>query len=427
MSRLPTPGSDEGNWGEILNDFLSQAHNDDGSLRDSAVTSGALGFHSVVARSLAADMTGPDGQILTLDSAAPGGFRWASATITTPVKSDWNATSGAAQILNKPILGTAAAQDISYFSTAAQGAKADSAIQPAALSAVAKSGSYNDLSHTPIIPGTLVDLADVNIASPTDNQVLSYDSVSTHWVASTVTSTIVTDATSNTKGIIQLTGDLGGTAASPTVPNLANKADVNNVYSKAEIDSSLAGKADSSDLSNYVAISSVGAVSGVAELDANGKVPASQLPPAAVQVSADWDATTGVSQILHKPSLGTAAAQSTSYFATAAQGLRADTAVQPDILTTVATSGSYLDLSNKPVIPASLVDLDDTAVNTPTQGQVLTYDSSSALWKNQSIAASPISSVYGRTGSISAQSGDYTAAQVGAVSLTGGGKETTAN
>ncbi len=38
MSRLPTPGSDAGNWGDILNDFLDQSHNSDGSLKSSAVT-----------------------------------------------------------------------------------------------------------------------------------------------------------------------------------------------------------------------------------------------------------------------------------------------------------------------------------------------------------------------------------------------------
>lgn len=37
MSRLPTPGGDSGNWGDILNDFLGQAHNADGTLRSSAV------------------------------------------------------------------------------------------------------------------------------------------------------------------------------------------------------------------------------------------------------------------------------------------------------------------------------------------------------------------------------------------------------
>lgn len=47
------------------------------------------------------------------------------------VNSDWNAGSGDAQILNKPTLGTAAAQDVGYFATAAQGALADSALQSA--------------------------------------------------------------------------------------------------------------------------------------------------------------------------------------------------------------------------------------------------------------------------------------------------------
>lgn len=39
MSRLPIPGQDNGNWGEILNDFLQQAHNDDGTLKESAISS----------------------------------------------------------------------------------------------------------------------------------------------------------------------------------------------------------------------------------------------------------------------------------------------------------------------------------------------------------------------------------------------------
>ncbi|HSX06712.1 MAG TPA: glycosyl hydrolase family 28-related protein [Candidatus Saccharimonadia bacterium] len=38
MSRLPTPGSDDGSWGNVLNDFLSVEHNGDGTLK----TSGSL-------------------------------------------------------------------------------------------------------------------------------------------------------------------------------------------------------------------------------------------------------------------------------------------------------------------------------------------------------------------------------------------------
>ena len=34
MPRLPQPGSDKGTWGEVLNEYLSEAHNADGSLKD---------------------------------------------------------------------------------------------------------------------------------------------------------------------------------------------------------------------------------------------------------------------------------------------------------------------------------------------------------------------------------------------------------
>jgi hypothetical protein len=43
--------------------------------------------------------------------------------------------------------------------------------------------------------------------------------------------------------------------------------------------------------------------------------------------------------------------------ATAAQGVKADTAVQPNSLATVATSGSYADLTGKPTIPSKTSDL----------------------------------------------------------------------
>ncbi|MFZ2545221.1 MAG: hypothetical protein WAW80_04545 [Candidatus Saccharimonadales bacterium] len=33
MARLPQPGGDNGNWGTILNEYLSEAHQADGSLK----------------------------------------------------------------------------------------------------------------------------------------------------------------------------------------------------------------------------------------------------------------------------------------------------------------------------------------------------------------------------------------------------------
>src|SRR5664279_4063770 len=38
MTRLPTPGGDSGDWGNILNAFLDISHNPDGTLKDTAVT-----------------------------------------------------------------------------------------------------------------------------------------------------------------------------------------------------------------------------------------------------------------------------------------------------------------------------------------------------------------------------------------------------
>jgi hypothetical protein len=41
MARLPVPGSDDGAWGDILNDFLLTEHNTDGTLKKSGQITGA--------------------------------------------------------------------------------------------------------------------------------------------------------------------------------------------------------------------------------------------------------------------------------------------------------------------------------------------------------------------------------------------------
>ncbi|HKX24495.1 MAG TPA: hypothetical protein VJM46_04605 [Candidatus Saccharimonadales bacterium] len=47
MARLPVPGSDNGVWGSILNDFLNVAHNTDGSIKSGAVTKADVGLSNV--------------------------------------------------------------------------------------------------------------------------------------------------------------------------------------------------------------------------------------------------------------------------------------------------------------------------------------------------------------------------------------------
>lgn len=61
---------------------------------------------------------------------------------------------------------------------------------------------------------------------------------------------------------------------------------------------------------------------------------------------------------------------------------------------------------------SSLADDTDVSIASPANNQVLTYDSATSKWENVNPA---VSSVFGRTGAITSQSGDYTASQVGAL------------
>jgi len=53
MPRLPQPGSDNGTWGDILNDYLSQTHNADGTLKNDVVTNGAIAPGAVTTTEIA--------------------------------------------------------------------------------------------------------------------------------------------------------------------------------------------------------------------------------------------------------------------------------------------------------------------------------------------------------------------------------------
>lgn len=83
---------------------------------------------------------------------------------------------------------------------------------------------------------------------------------------------------------------------------------------------------------------------------------------------------------------GTAAAAATTDFATSAQGLLADSAVQPGDLTTIATSGSYSDLSN---IPSTFAP----SAHTHVAADVTDFTSAAST-------AAPVQSVAGRTGAV---------------------------
>ena len=68
-----------------------------------------------------------------------------------------------------------------------------------------------------------VTAAKLAAPTPTNGQVLGYTGTDLQWTTPTASGS-VPDASASTKGLVQLAGDLAGTAANPTVPGLAAKA-----------------------------------------------------------------------------------------------------------------------------------------------------------------------------------------------------------
>lgn len=56
--RLPIPGSDDGAWGDLLNEYLRVAHTEDGSLKNGVVKAPQLGLGSVTAPALGSGVVG---------------------------------------------------------------------------------------------------------------------------------------------------------------------------------------------------------------------------------------------------------------------------------------------------------------------------------------------------------------------------------
>ena len=191
------------------------------------VNSGATGVEWANSPAELPTVTGNAGKILTVNSGATG-VEWADAASGVPeaaaadegkvlgvtdnqgtvgwvaqtpaqVNSDWNAASGAAQILNKPSLATVATSgsysDLTNKPTipdaqvnsdwnASSGVseilhKPDLSVyaQSANLAAVATSGSYNDLQDKPTIPsaysaGTGIDITSNVISADIDNSTI---------------------------------------------------------------------------------------------------------------------------------------------------------------------------------------------------------------------------------------------------------------
>ena len=126
---LETGGGGGGGGGTTNYNHLSNKPQINGNTLSGNKTAAELGFATVSTTGAYSDLSGKPA---LANVATSGSYLDLTNTPSIPaaqVNSDWNAASGVAQILNKPTLGTAAASATTDFATAAQGTKADSAIQ----------------------------------------------------------------------------------------------------------------------------------------------------------------------------------------------------------------------------------------------------------------------------------------------------------
>ena len=148
------------------------------------------------------------------------------------------------------------------------------------------------------------NLTDTDINAPTAGQFMKYDG--SKWVNSDSSASVLFDSIEG--------NPYDNTALADA---LNNKADKSTTYTKTETDTLLGAKQDT--------------ISDLSTIRSNAQA--------------------GKSASNTIATYGNIVTHNVSEFATSAQGAKADTAVQPGDLATVATSGSYNDLSNKPTIP----------------------------------------------------------------------------
>lgn len=363
-AQLPTPGADEGTWGTILNDFLSVSLNTDGTLLPAAmIAAGAV---------TSVNGVNPSNGLVTLDVYTKPGTGIPSSDLSTNVQTSLSAASTAVQSVNNQT-GTAVtltASDVSALPTT-----------------------------TP-----LAGLADTSgAAGATDGQVLSYDGITSQWISSTVSSTTVNDATPTSKGIVELAGDLSGTAISPTV------AKINGITLPGSAPTApgqvLVTTGSGSGTSTTWTTPTTGSSTLAGDSDVTITSPANNQLLIYNSGSGTWvNQTAAGSLVLDSTVSDIQPDTTTGSAAVGATGKAADAGHQHPLVAhghTNASSGGQLTVS---AISAS-----GTASST-------TYLRGDGSWVAP--VSNAVASVFGRTGAVIAQSGDYTAVQVGALPST---------
>lgn len=228
MARLPTPGSDDGQWGDILNDFLLHEHGVDGGLKIRSDGTLDKFYQKPVSGIPASDLSSAvQASLAKADTAG-------QALVTSVNNKTGNVVLIKSDIGLDNVDNTADIdKPVSTVVQTALNAKADKT----SLASVALSGDYNDLTNKPV-------------------------------------SNTTPDATTTSKGVVQLAGDLSGFAAAPTIASGAI-TDAKVSASAAISQSKIANLV--SDLAATEKTVHKGAANGYASLDSTGLVPKNQL------------------------------------------------------------------------------------------------------------------------------------------------------
>jgi hypothetical protein len=321
----------------------------------------------------------------------------------------------------------------------------------------ANTGDYTASQVGALSTSTKLDgLADTTDASAaTNGQVLAYNSTSQTWVPSTVTSTTVSNATTSAPGIVQLAGDLGGTSTSATAPTLANTSNVQsvvntiiaantNVTNKAPLASpaltgtptapTAAATTNTTQLATtaFVTTAVSNAISGLSTTYAPLASPALTGTPTASTATAGTNTTQ-----LATTAFTTGAVSTETTRAETAEALKSPIASPTftgkvttpalQVTTGAGTANQVLtsDTSgnatwaNPTTGSTTLAGDTDVSITSPSNNQVLTYNSTAFKWENQTSSAAPVTTVFGRTGAVVATTGDYTASQVTGAATSG--------
>jgi hypothetical protein len=158
----------------------------------------------------------PDGTLMS--SALTQAGMVTQVNTKTPVSGIVTLTAGDLSAYTKPVGGIPSSDLAAATQTALN--KAATSVQ-SVNSKTPVSGAVTLTASDVGAPTSLAQLSDVSgVGSATPGQVLAYSG--TAWAPATASGS-ASDATAGAKGIVQLAGDLSGTAAAPTVPGLSTK------------------------------------------------------------------------------------------------------------------------------------------------------------------------------------------------------------